>query len=81
MPCRKHQARDRHCERSEAISDSTMAFADYHARDCHGLSGLAMTFCKVFYRANEKRKTAEFESFTLFAIVKEVLCRILDAIW
>jgi len=46
MLYRKHQARDRHCERSEAISNTTVAFSAYHGRDCHGPSGLAMTFCK-----------------------------------
>ena len=27
-------------------------FFTYHARDCHSPSGLAMTFCKVFYGTN-----------------------------
>ena len=32
-----------HCERSEAISNATMAYSAYNAGDCHGPSGLAMT--------------------------------------
>ncbi len=52
MLCRKHQARGRHCERSEAISDVAMDFSAYQARDCHGPSGLAMTFCKGFLQSN-----------------------------
>ncbi len=60
MLCRKRQTRFRHCERSEAISITKMAFSVRHARDCHGpeftLSaaegGLAMTFCKSFLQIN-----------------------------
>ena len=32
----------------EAISNTTMAFSARHTGDCHGPSGLAMTFCKGF---------------------------------
>ena len=37
---------------SEAISSKTMAFSVRHERDCHGPSGLAMTFCKSFLQIN-----------------------------
>jgi len=33
---------------SEAILKATMPFSAPHAKDCHGPSGLAMTFCKGF---------------------------------
>jgi dipeptidase len=51
MLCRKHRAGVCHCERSEAISNATMAFSAHNARDCHGPSGLAMTDCGGFLQS------------------------------
>jgi len=36
----------------EAISKTTMAFSACNARDCHGPSGLAMTFSKGFQQSS-----------------------------
>jgi len=49
--CRKYQAGVCHCERSEAISNVTIAFSAYNAGDCHGPSGLAMTECGAFLQS------------------------------
>jgi hypothetical protein len=43
--CNRQQANASHCERSEAISNTPMAFSAHNARDCRGPSGLAMTSC------------------------------------
>jgi len=59
MLSKKRHATGRHCERSEAISQEAFGFCVNHARDCHGPSGLAMTFHRCFYKAISKYKIKE----------------------
>jgi hypothetical protein len=50
---KKQHAAGRHCEQSEAISNATMDFYAYHAKDCHDPSGLAMTSGSMYFIALE----------------------------